>query len=230
MIVLPLSNHAICPLPPISRKDINRKKAVLFPNCKTPGLYLPFLIDEYANGIAKNKAGNDQFGLYGDLRRSCCLAQHYLLNNIQGFLEEIIFNPLRHQWHLNTHKADVVHAAARLQKLYPFNFSNFEDLYDAVYSALTRKNNPNDPTYMGRCVSYDVSLRIGHLLTPLLEPIGYVYVHGYVEKAAKRILDAVNPPYKFRIPRNKFDKACPDFRKLDAKEIEDFLCIYDKAI
>lgn len=218
------------PSPQLNRAIINQKLATLFPSRKMSGVALPLLIAEYKKGIAINKTDTDAFGLYGDLRRSVFLTQK-LPGDIPGFLYDIIYNPLRHQWSLNMHKPAVIDAAARLQRLYPFNYRNFEDFYDAVYAALTTKTQSNVPTFMGRCTAYDTALRLGWVLSPLLEPIDYVYVHGDLVKTAKRILHSGGATFRistgqFRIPKIKFVNVEPAFRALDAKEIEDFLCVY----
>ncbi|MBR1539281.1 MAG: hypothetical protein IJ636_07220 [Bacteroidales bacterium] len=173
-----------------------------------------------------------------DLAKDLARAERLFLDNSLGdrdYLKGCICNRSRHQRRLRSSAVDVAADTllnARIggtpfisNKRIMHSFRNFEELYDWVYSVISM-----GATGIGNCTVYDTCLRLGHNMTPKVEPRDYVYIHRCVKDSAIRILGAKAVRGKFRVPRACFDAVEKDFSTLTAVEIEDFLCVVHPCI
>lgn len=125
------------------------------------------------------------------------------------------------------------------------SYQTFEDLYDAL-SKVPHKG-------IGPVTLYDTALRLGRLCNPIIEPKQFVYVHaGAMEGAIGLVLnlrlwtqvtkrpssrqfytiDMLRPALKVshRIDIKWFKDVIKQFPTMDAKHLENFLCIYDRYL
>ena len=111
----------------------------------------------------------------------------------------------------------------KLQDLSKQKFQVFEDIYDYVKGCKIKGFGPT--------AYYDFSLRYGWHLNPRITPVGKIYVHSKPGLSAmvlreKGYIDAdiINP-----MNREDFPDEIKN-SKMDAAEIEHFLCVYYKYI
>lgn len=100
-------------------------------------------------------------------------------------------------------------------KLWDKNFSDFESLYDAVCDVI--KGIP----YIKDLVKYDISKRVGVMLTPEVAPEKFVYIQNGAKKGAENLLGKSFDDVKM-LPKNSFE---PFFPNLSSVHIENILCI-----
>ena len=143
------------------------------------------------------------------------------------FLRRCVCNRNRHQWCLSNKAVDdAVNKLLTHPTFTTSTFKDFEDLYDTIYNIIGHGN-----TGISYCTVYDTAIRYGWTLSPKIEPDKYVYVHRKLVSSAKHILGGKAPIVNHcRINRSEFDKKEPEFKKLTALEIEDFLCVYHADI
>jgi hypothetical protein len=123
------------------------------------------------------------------------------------------------------HPTALQEAAEKLEKdwnqVVSLPIADFEELYRRVEQSIGSVNG------IGALAVYDISLRIGCSLRPVIIPQKYVYTHGNeVEKAAVALL----PDEDFkdhRIEAVKFKSILPCY---SAMEIEHALCVYSEEI
>ena len=124
--------------------------------------------------------------------------------------------PLNGKW-------DVINSMGeKLKDLNGKDFKSFEELIDKVES--------QKETWFGPTAIYDFSLRFGWHQTPRIEPKEYVYVHSIPEKSAIKLQEL---GYLKKVSRRIPFKDFPtEMRKkgMTAKDIENFLCIFNEAI
>ena len=187
--------------------------------------YLSKWMDEYLNVPSLS-------GLADDMKRAEGLWSDTHVSD-KEYVGKCVCNRIRHGRRLKS--AAVEHAAEKLttgglsvivqNKEFNRAFDNFEDLYDAVYAAIGKGS-----TGIGRCTVYDTSLRLGHNISPQIEPLEYVYLHRCVKDSAKTLLGDKAVYGQYRVSRSLFEKKNKDFKKLSAVQIEDFLCIFSDRI
>lgn len=135
----------------------------------------------------------------------------------EGIAEELLTG--LHQRYLNFSQAKVFkdEAAQRLAeaKLWDKSFSDFESLYDAVCDTI------EGIPYIKDLVKYDVTKRLGVMLTPEIAPKDYVYIQNGAKIGAEKLLGISLDGVK-RIPRSRLEPFFPD---LSSADIENILCI-----
>ena len=109
-------------------------------------------------------------------------------------------------------------------------FKDFEDLYEYVGSILVKTAaNPSglvkNPYAL---IIYDIALRLAYRYG--VWPKKYVYLNGSGPFEAANILGLGKFIRKRKILYLDFIKKYPELGKLDAAELEDFLCIHRKQI
>ena len=180
------------------------------------------LINEYI------KALNPQCcrcnSLYGDLNEVIAFKRN---NSSKDFLGRCICNRNRHQWCLaNVAVDNAVRKLLSVPSIWNNRPTNFEELYDNIYNLIGKGN-----TGISYCTVYDTAIRIGWIFIPKIVPKKYVYVHRKLVESAKHILKKnMKLIDHCRIERGKFDKIEPTFKKMNALEIEDFLCVHHDDI
>lgn len=102
---------------------------------------------------------------------------------------------------------------------FPKNPKDFEDLFNWVYSLLKKNGIVKQPCLW----VYDIALRIGQTITPVVEPQKYVYLFSGAKKGAI-MLTGIN------IKNNKapITSFPPILQKEGALHIENIMCDYSK--
>ena len=101
----------------------------------------------------------------------------------------------------------------------PKNIKDFEDLFNWVYSLFLKNGIVNQPCLW----VYDVALRIGQTMTPIIEPKNYVYLFAGAKKGAMMLGGIVIKNHK--APITSFP---PILQKEGALHIENIMCDYSK--
>lgn len=101
----------------------------------------------------------------------------------------------------------------------PKNIKDFEDLYDWVYSLLKKNGVIQQPCLW----VYDIALRMGQTMTPVIEPQKYVYLFAGAKKGAMMLGGIIIKNHK---------ALTTSFPLILQKEgslyIEDIMCEYSK--
>ena len=175
------------------------------------------LINCYKSSL--DKASTDNRTLYGDLNEVANMKDSVKSEN---FLKRCVCHRNCHQQRLKDDDVDAaVEKLLNNPTIWKQRPKDFEELYDCIYNLIGKGK-----TGISYCTVYDTAIRIGHTLSPAIEPKEFVYVHRKLIQSAKHIL---NKNYVLiancRIERESFDKADSAFTQLTSLEIEDFLCV-----
>lgn len=110
-----------------------------------------------------------------------------------------------------------------LEEVEKQDFRNFEEIYDYVKKC--------DPKGFGPTSYYDFSLRYGWHLNPRIKPEERVYVHSKPGLSAQELKEKgyINVEITNPMKREDFPSEIRD-SKMDAADIEHFLCVYKKFI
>ena len=111
----------------------------------------------------------------------------------------------------------------KLKNLKDQEFKNFEEIYEFVKKS--------DVKGFGPTAYYDFSLRYGWHLTPRIQPKEKVYVHSKPGLSAQALKDKGYIKVEISNPMKRDDFPI-EIRnsRMDAADIEHFLCIYKKLI
>ena len=101
----------------------------------------------------------------------------------------------------------------------PKNIKDFEDLFNWVYSLFKNNGIVNQPCLW----VYDVALRIGQTMTPIIEPKKYVYLFAGAKKGAMMLGGIVIKSHK--VLTTSFPLI---LQKEGSLYIEDIMCEYSK--
>lgn len=101
----------------------------------------------------------------------------------------------------------------------PKNIKDFEDLYDWVYSLLKKNGVIQQPCLW----VYDIALRMGQTMTPVIEPQRYVYLFAGAKKGAMMLGGIIIKNNK--APITSFPRI---LQKEGALHIENIMCDYSK--
>ena len=144
------------------------------------------------------------------------------------FLDEVKINPHQAIYYTKKELRKIAeHLAAHWNRK---TFEDFEDLYEYVSSILViTVTNPDgvvkNPYAL---IIYDIALRLASRYG--VWPKKYVYLNGSGPFKAARILGFGKFIRKRKILYSDVIKKYPELGKLDAAELEDFLCIHRKQI
>lgn len=191
-------------------KHTNKCTDVASENLKT--------LADIINAYKKSSPGMQD--MYNDLKE---------VKKIKGYIEDIlercVCNRNRHQYCISQKAVDMaVEELMKEKDILPhssFN-QNFEVLYDRVKAAIG--NIPG----IGNSTLYDTCIRLGWTFDEEVKPSKYVYVHRDLVESAEAILgkkyDTVKAADRPAILLEKFNNAEPEFKELNALEIENLLC------
>ena len=114
---------------------------------------------------------------------------------------------------------------ANISSILSTPFKSFEDLYGKVNSLIGSLDN------IGPLTVYDVSLRIGHLLTPPIYPKNNLYLNNGAWDGARKLMGGRSPKNVMLFKDFFADKAVSsivgisDLQSLPNSLVEDFLCV-----
>lgn len=101
----------------------------------------------------------------------------------------------------------------------PQNIKDFEDLYDWVYSLLKKNGVIQQPCLW----VYDIALRMGQTMTPVIEPQKYVYLFAGAKKGAMMLGGIIIKNHK------ALTTSFPAILQREGSlYIEDIMCEYSK--
>ena len=122
-----------------------------------------------------------------------------------------------HQYYMR--ERDVAEAIDELKKhnILAGTYSDFEDLYDAVNTAIGACHK------VGELTVYDTAFRIGYLLGVMPKDYAYLFAGAY--EGYRRVTNQNKPNFKGKNELAELHKLDSDFARLNAYEIEGFFCV-----
>lgn len=117
----------------------------------------------------------------------------------------------------------IIIAGQKLEGIENKKFKNFEELYKFIRDCKVKGFGPT--------TWYDFSLRFGWHQTPRIQPKEFVYIHSKPGLAATTLKDKgyITVPISNPLKRSDFPDEIKN-SKMDAADIEHFLCVYKKLI
>ncbi len=107
-------------------------------------------------------------------------------------------------------------------KILSANITDFEELHAEITRLFK-----NIPFARGQLTRYDVSVNIGQLLCPRVEPKKYVYLTAGAMSGALKLTNAIS--YNYTEPVTNWQTS-NRFPGVDSMDIEDILCIFEPIL